>query len=44
MSLGENGTSERVIGTLVSGNYFDVLGTRARPWGGSSARMRTCPG
>jgi len=29
MSLGENGTSERVIGTLVSGNYFDVLGTRA---------------
>src|SRR6187200_903770 len=28
MSLGTNGTSERVIGTLVSGNYFDVLGTR----------------
>lgn len=29
MSLGENGGSERIIGTLVSGNYFDVLGTRA---------------
>ena len=29
MSLGIGGTSERVIGTLVSGNYFDVLGTRA---------------
>lgn len=29
MSLGTNGTSERVIGTMVSGNYFDVLGTRA---------------
>ena len=29
MSLGTDGTSERVIGTLVSGNYFDVLGTRA---------------
>jgi predicted permease len=29
MSLGTNGTSERVIGTLVSANYFDVLGTRA---------------
>ena len=29
MSLGSNGSSERVIGTLVSGNYFDVLGTRA---------------
>ena len=29
MSLGTEGTSERVIGTLVSGNYFDVLGTRA---------------
>ncbi len=28
MSLGTSGTSERVIGTLVSGNYFDVLGTR----------------
>lgn len=28
MSLGDNGTSERVIGTLVSGNYFDVLATR----------------
>jgi len=28
MSLGTNGSSERVIGTLVSGNYFDVLGTR----------------
>ena len=28
MSLGTDGTSERVIGTLVSGNYFDVLGTR----------------
>lgn len=28
MSLGSNGSSERVIGTLVSGNYFDVLGTR----------------
>ena len=28
MSLGTEGTSERVIGTLVSGNYFDVLGTR----------------
>lgn len=27
MSLGANGTSERVIGTLVSGNYFSVLGT-----------------
>jgi putative ABC transport system permease protein len=29
MSMGTSGTSERVIGTLVSGNYFDVLGTRA---------------
>src|SRR5215204_2974834 len=28
MSLGTAGTSERVIGTLVSGNYFDVLRTR----------------
>jgi len=28
MSLGTNGTSERVIGTLVSGNYFQVLGTK----------------
>jgi len=28
MSLGTDGTSERVIGTMVSGNYFDVLGTR----------------
>ncbi len=28
MSLGTSGTSERVIGTQVSGNYFDVLGTR----------------
>ena len=28
MSLGTEGTSERVIATLVSGNYFDVLGTR----------------
>lgn len=28
MSLGTDGSSERVIGTLVSGNYFDVLGTR----------------
>ena len=29
MSLGDNGTSERIFGTLVSGSYFDVLGTRA---------------
>ena len=29
MSLGTDGASERVIGTLVSGNYFDVLGTTA---------------
>lgn len=29
ISLGSNGSSERVIGTLVSGNYFQVLGTRA---------------
>ena len=29
MSLGTEGSSERVIGTLVSGNYFEVLGTRA---------------
>ena len=28
MSLGTSGTSERVIGTLVSGNYFDVLRTK----------------
>jgi hypothetical protein len=28
MSLGENATSERVFSTLVSANYFDVLGTR----------------
>jgi predicted permease len=28
MSLGANGTSERVFGTLVSANYFSVLGTR----------------
>jgi predicted permease len=29
MSLGANGTSERIFGTLVSGSFFDVLGTRA---------------
>jgi predicted permease len=29
MSLGMGGSSERVIGTLVSANYFEVLGTRA---------------
>jgi putative ABC transport system permease protein len=29
MSLGMEGRSEQVIGTLVSANYFDVLGTRA---------------
>lgn len=29
MSLGAGGSSERVIGTMVSANYFDVLGTRA---------------
>jgi predicted permease len=29
LSLGGNGASERVIGTLVSANYFDLLGTRA---------------
>ena len=29
MSLGTEGTSERVIGMMVSGNYFDVLGTTA---------------
>ncbi len=29
MSLSADGASERVIGTLVSANYFDVLGTRA---------------
>jgi len=29
MSLGTEGTSERIIGTLVSANYFDVLGTKA---------------
>ncbi|MGH9220477.1 MAG: ABC transporter permease, partial [Vicinamibacterales bacterium] len=29
MSLGTDGTSERVIGTMVSANYFDVLGTTA---------------
>jgi predicted permease len=29
MSLGVDGTSERVFGTTVSANYFDVLGTRA---------------
>src|SRR5918993_1909624 len=28
MSLSTNGSSERVMGTQVSGNYFDVLGTR----------------
>lgn len=28
MSLGTSGSSERIIGTLVSGNYFEVLGTR----------------
>jgi len=28
MSLGENGSSERIFGTMVSGSYFDVLGTR----------------
>jgi predicted permease len=28
MSLGENGSSERIFGTVVSGNYFDVLGSR----------------
>lgn len=29
LSLGTEGGSERVVGTLVSGNYFNVLGTRA---------------
>lgn len=29
MSMGTGGSSERIIGTQVSGNYFDVLGTRA---------------
>lgn len=29
MSLGTAGTSERVIGSLVGANYFEVLGTRA---------------
>src|SRR5689334_20564391 len=29
LNLGTNGQSERVEGTLVSGNYFDVLGVRA---------------
>jgi predicted permease len=28
MSLTQGGSSERVVGTLVSANYFDVLGTR----------------
>ena len=28
MSLGTDGSSERVIGTMVSSNYFEVLGTR----------------
>jgi predicted permease len=28
MSLAENGQAERVYGMIVSGNYFDVLGTR----------------
>lgn len=28
MTLSENGASERIFGMLVSGNYFDVLGTR----------------
>ena len=28
LSLGTNGSSERIIGTLVSGNYFRVLGTQ----------------
>jgi len=28
LTLSDNGTSERIFGTLVSGNYFDVLGTR----------------
>src|ERR1043165_9146040 len=29
LNLGSNGHSERVEGTLVSGNYFDVLGVKA---------------
>ena len=29
LNMGSNGQSERVEGTLVSGNYFDVLGVRA---------------
>lgn len=29
MSLGENGSSERIFGTMVSASFFDVLGTRA---------------
>lgn len=29
MSLGDNGSSERVFGTMVSGEFFEVLGTRA---------------
>lgn len=28
MTLSDNGASERIFGSLVSGNYFDVLGTR----------------
>jgi predicted permease len=30
LNLGNNGEAERVQGTLVSGNYFDVLGVQAR--------------
>jgi predicted permease len=29
LNLGSNGQSERVEGTLVSGNYFDILGVKA---------------
>src|SRR5215218_8780123 len=29
LNLGSNGQAERVEGTLVSGNYFDVLGVKA---------------
>ena len=36
MSLSSNGLAERVTGTIVSGNYFDVLG--ARP-GAAAARL-----
>src|SRR5262245_28669867 len=39
MSLGGRGEAERIYGTLVSGNYFTILGTRAAAGDRRSTRL-----